>query len=149
MKKIVMTACLLCSMALGAWADATQTITVNGQSVTGKTVASISFEGDNAVVRYSDNSTETSPIEQVKISFAYSTTGIKTVSVFNFTGIVDGQLHLSGLKAGALIQVFDTAGRVQARAKAADGDTVLDVNSLNSGVYMVRVGNQVIKFMKK
>ena len=136
-------------MALGAWADATQTITVNGQSVTGKTVASISFEGDNAVVKYSDNSTETSPIEQVKISFAYFTTGIKTVSVFNFTGIVGGQLHLSGLKAGSLIQVFDTAGRVQARANAAEGDTVLDVNSLNSGVYMVRVGNQVIKFMKK
>ena len=56
---------------------------------------------------------------------------------------------MSRLKAGALIQVFDTAGRVQARAKAAEGDTVLDVNSLNSGVYMVRVGNQVIKFMKK
>ena len=149
MKKIVMTVCLLCSMALGAWADATQTITVNGKTVTGKTVRSISFEGENAIVLYSDNSSETSPIEQVKISFAYSTTGIKNVSVFNFSGIVDGQLHLSGLKAGALIHVLDTAGRVQARAKAAEGETVLDVNNLNSGVYMVRVGNQVIKFMKK
>ena len=45
-----MTVCLLCSMALGAWADATQTITVNGTAVTGKTVRSISFEGDNAIV---------------------------------------------------------------------------------------------------
>lgn len=149
MKKIVMTVCLLCSMALGAWADATQTITVNGVSVTGKTVTSISFEGANAVVLYSDNSKETSPIEQVKISFAYSGTGIKKVSVFNFNGVVDGQLHLGGLKAGTAIVVYDAAGKVQTKTKAAEGETVVDVNNLQRGVYMVRAGEQVIKFMKK
>lgn len=149
MKKIVMTVCLLCSMALGAWADATQTITVNGTAVTGKTVRSISFEGDNAIVLYSDNSSETSPIEQVKISFAYSATGIKHVTVFNYNGIVGGQLHLSGLKDGAAIQVLDTAGKVQVKARTSEGETVVDVNHLQRGVYMVRVGEQVIKFMKK
>ncbi len=136
-------------MSLCAWADATQTITVNGTAVTGKTVASISFEGDNAVVVYSDNSTETSPLEQVKISFAYSSTGIKNVSVFNFTGIVDGQLHLSGLKAGSSVAVLDTAGKVQQRAVASDGETIVDVSGLQHGVYMVRAGEQIVKFMKK
>lgn len=144
-----MIVCLLCAMNLCAWADATQTITVNGTTVTGKTVASISFEGDNAVVVYSDNSKDTSPIEQVKISFAYSTTGIKNVSVFNFNGIVDGQLRLNGLKAGASVTVFDTAGKVQTRAIAAEGETVVDVSGLQRGVYMVRAGEQVVKFMKK
>ena len=76
MKKLFLSFLLMCGMCSLSHATMVQTIIVNGVEVVGKSVASMTFSGDDAVIVYSDNSSETAPIEQVKILFAYGATGI-------------------------------------------------------------------------
>lgn len=129
----------------------TQTITVNGQEVAGKQVTALSFDGDNATLTYSDNSIETAAIEQVRILFSYDTdpTSIQQVSVFEFGGIVSGQLQLGGLENGTPIQIVDITGKTWISTKATDRQASIDVGLLRHGIYVVKAGNQIVKFMKK
>ena len=51
--------CLL--MSLGALADDVQTVTIGGTTVN-KTVTQITFSGDDVILHFSDNSTQTADI---------------------------------------------------------------------------------------
>lgn len=59
------------------------------------------------------------------------------------------RLTLTGCKEGTAVQLFDTDGRLLRSAQASDGKTTVDVASLKSGVYVIKVGNAAIKFFKK
>lgn len=155
MKKLLLSVCLLAAASLTALADTiTQTITVNGSEVTGKQVTAIAFAGNEATLTYSDQTTETAPIEQVNILLSYTPspddpTAIGKVSVFEFGGIVDGQLQLGGLEAGTPVQVVDITGKTYVSTRATEGLTTIDCSAMQRGVYVVRAGQQVVKFMKK
>lgn len=149
MKKFLLSACLLATSSLAAFAAATQTITVNGQTVEGKMVTQITFSGDQATLTFDDSSTQTEAIDLINIAFAYTADGIGRVNLFEVSGIVDGNLQISGLNAGTTLRIYDTTGRSRAAATATQGVTSVDVSRLSSGVYIVRAGKQVIKFMKK
>ena len=76
MRKLVLTALALMSMiAVQADDKATQQVTVNGQNVP-KSVKTITFDGDNAKLVFSDNSDMTADMESVAIHFTYNTSGI-------------------------------------------------------------------------
>lgn len=66
---------LLSAMSLNATADDIQTLTLNGQT-SDKTVSRITFSGDNAVLTFTDQTTATCDMEQVKLEFDYTTVGI-------------------------------------------------------------------------
>ena len=98
---------LLC---LGTMADDVQTVTIGGSTVD-KTVKQITFDGDNVILHYADNSTETQDMAvEVKISFDLSTAieylGVETVKdakVYNLRGQYLGD-NLQDLPAGVYIQ---------------------------------------------
>ena len=76
MRKLVLIALALVSMiAVQADDKATQQVTVNGQTVA-KNVKTITFDGDNAKLVFSDNSDMTADMESVAIHFTYNTSGI-------------------------------------------------------------------------
>lgn len=152
MKKLILSAYLLGVMCVSAFADTvTQTVTVNGVEVTGKAVTQITFSGDNAVLTFSDNTTQKEDIGLISIAFDYTvdTSGIGSVSMFNFSGMVDGRLQLGGLEAGTAISLYNVTGKKLASATAADGSVSIDVSGLSRGVYIVKAGTKVVKFMKK
>lgn len=49
-------------LAMNCMAEAVQTIIVNGIQVSGKSIVTMTFEGDNAVLEYSDMTSEKAPI---------------------------------------------------------------------------------------
>lgn len=153
MKKLLLSLCLLGGLGFHALADTvSQTITVNGMEVTGKSVTTIDFEGDEATLTYSDGSAETAPIEEINILFSYgpnTPTAMEEVRVFTFDGIVGGRLSIGGLEEGTAVQVFDLTGKTVASAHAAEGQVSIDVTVLGRGVYVARAGKQAIKFIKK
>ena len=90
-----------------------QNITINGFQVD-KVVKEISFEGDNVVLIYTDDTSDREDMELVSLAFAYdgSATGIQQVStplqgkipqqVYSLDGVVVGT-SLQGLHPGIYI----------------------------------------------
>lgn len=88
-------------------------------------------------------------MESVAIAFDNATTGIDQVKAFNLAGTTDGNIHLSGVQCGERIEIFDASGKKVAQTKASSDTASLDITNMKSGVYVLRAGNTVIKFVKR
>lgn len=98
-------------LSLHAVADNKQTLTIDGSTVD-KVVTQITFDGDNAVLTYSDNSTQSADMELVALAFEYDgTSGISAVEteettvtgkVYNLNGQMVGTTT-AGLSKGVYI----------------------------------------------
>ena len=107
----------------------------------------ITFSGDNVVLHF-DGTEETYPMDDVQIDFT-SGAGIGNISTFKLNTFVDGQLNIAGLAAGTQVAVYDVSGKKLAQAQAEGGSTLVNVDNLNSGVYILKAGNQIVKFVKR
>ena len=147
MKKIVT---LLLSLFLtvgSAFADNSQVVIINGQEVQ-KVATKITFSGDNATVSFSDGSSQTADMAQVVI-YLNVTTDIRKVETFNFNGLIGDDIRLSNIAEGTTVTIYDAAGKVQQQVKATDTTLSLNTASLKNGVYVLKAGNQIVKFLKK
>lgn len=145
-KRVIMAAFFVLSMCGMAHADVVQTLTVNGQKVE-RVVSQITFSGDNVVLHF-DGTEETYPMDDVQIDFT-SGAGIGNISTFKLNAFVDGQLNIAGLAAGTQVAVYDVSGKKLAQAQAEGESTQVNVDNLNSGVYILKAGNQIVKFVKR
>lgn len=151
MRKILFVTSLLLGLTVSsqaAIASDTQTITINGRTVE-KTAVELAFDGDNVVLHFSDGTEQAADMESVAIAFDNATTGIDQVKAFNLAGTTDGNIHLSGVQCGERIEVFDVSGKKVAQTKASSDSASLDITNMKSGVYVLRTGNTVIKFVKR
>ena len=145
-KSFFMAALFIMALCGIAQADVQQTLTINGQKVE-KVVSQITFSGDNVVLHF-NGSEESYPMNDVQIDFS-GASGINSVSTFTLNGIVDGQLNIAGLAAGTPVAVYDISGKKVAATRAQAEATQLDINNLNGGVYILKAGNQIVKFVKR
>ena len=98
-------------LSTAVFAGNKQTVRIDGQVIE-KTVSEITFDGDNVVLYYADNPSDTEDMSLVTLSFSYSTTtgisqveGIKQAlqgKVFNLQGQCVGS-SLQGLSKGIYI----------------------------------------------
>lgn len=132
-------------------AQNTHTLMVNGKALEGKSVVSISFDGDNAKLLLSDNSSLSERMDNVKILFATDPTGIEStrINVFNYNGIVDDYLTIGGIANSSAILIYDASGRLRLQAKPDGNNASIYVGNLGKGVYTAKAGKHVIKFVKK
>ena len=81
MRKQFLLLCLAMVFSTSAWADDTQTVTINGRDVA-KTVKQITFSGDNVILHYADGTKESATdMELVTITFTLTPTGISKPNV--------------------------------------------------------------------
>lgn len=147
MKKIV-TLLLSLFLTVGtAFADNSQVVIINGQKVE-KVATKITFSGDNATVSFSDGSSQTADMAQVVI-YLNVTTDIRKVETFSFNGLIGDVLTLSNVAEGTTVTIYDAAGKVLQQVKATDTTLSLNTASLKNGVYVLKAGNQIVKFLKK
>jgi len=147
MKKIV-TLLLSLFLTVGtAFADNSQVVEINGQEVQ-KVATKITFSGDNATVSFSDGSSQTADMAQVVI-YLNVTTDIRKVETFSFNGLIGDELRLSNIAEGTAVTIYDATGKVLQQVKATDTTLSLNTASLKSGVYVLKAGNQIVKFLKK
>ena len=98
-------------LSTAVFANSKQTVKIDGQ-VIDNTVSEITFDGDNVVLQYSDNTSDNGDMSLVTLSFSYSTTtgisqveGIKQAlqgKVYNLQGQCVGS-SLQGLSKGVYI----------------------------------------------
>ena len=123
-------------------ADNTQVLVVNGETVE-KVVTRMTFEGDNVILTFVDNSTQTADMGSVTLSFG-SLSSINDLKAFQLKKVVNGQISLEGLEKGTEVFIYDTAGKQIARSKS----TNINVSKLKEGVYVLKAGTQLVKFVK-
>ena len=68
------------SMTLTLWADNGQEVTINGQRIE-KTIIQLTFSGDNIIMRFEDNTTQSADMADVSI-ILNSTTDIRELQAF-------------------------------------------------------------------
>lgn len=97
-------------LSTAVFAGNKQTVTIEGQVIE-KTISEITFDGDNVVLHYADNSSDQADMSLVTLSFSYTTTGISQVDgikkalqgkVYNLQGQYVGS-SLQGLSKGVYI----------------------------------------------
>lgn len=126
MKKLT----VLCAMALfvgaSAFADdeTKQVVKIDGVVQDGKTVKTITFEGDKLNLTYTDGSTASADLEAVVIAFESDPTAITVSKVSN---------------EGEVTKIYDINGR---QVKAT-------MDALPTGVYIMKSANKTVKFIKK
>ena len=123
---------------------ATQALIINGEPVE-KVVMKITFNGDLAVLTFSDATEISEDMGNVILRFSSSPTSIKDITTFQMNKAVDGELNIEGLSAGTQVVIFDASGKQLMATMASK----INVSSLKSGVYVLKAGNQVVKFVKQ
>ena len=97
-------------LSTAVFAGNKQTVKIEGQVIE-KTISEITFDGDNVVLHYADNSSDQADMSLVTLSFSYTTTGISQVEgikktlqgkVYNLQGQCVGS-SLQGLSKGVYI----------------------------------------------
>ena len=151
MKKIIIMALTVMCSYLNCNAQNGQNIIINGDEVEGKDVTTMTFDGDDVRIVFSDNSTETVNMEWVKIFFNNGTTNIGEMktAVFNYHGAVEEYLTLSGIPEMTGITIYDTVGKQKTQVRANNEVTSIYVGNLAKGIYTAKAGKFVIKFIKK
>ena len=124
-------------------AATTQALVINGETVE-KVVTKITFNGDLAVLTFSDATEISEDMGNVILRFSSSPTSIKDITAFQMKKAVDGELNIEGLPAGTQVVIFDASGK-QLMATMASR---INVSSLKPGVYVLKAGNQIVKFVK-
>ena len=127
-----------------AKAETTPTLIINGETVE-KVVTKISFEGDLAVLTFADTSVSSEDMENVILRFSDCATSIKDINAFQLKQAVDGSLNIKGLAEGTQVQIFDASGKQM----TATNDATINVSSLKPGMYILKAGSQIVKFVKK
>ncbi|MCM1349349.1 MAG: T9SS type A sorting domain-containing protein [Firmicutes bacterium] len=78
-----------------------------------------------------------------------TTAAIDNVATDASTPVFDnGNLSFSNLPAGSVVEVYDVAGR-QVLSRQAQGEFTLNLASLTSGIYVVKVNNSTFKIAVK
>ena len=107
-------------LSTAVFAGNKQTVKIAGQ-VIDKTVTEITFDGDNVVLHYADNTSDNGDMSLVTLSFSYSTT----------TGIS----QVEGIKQSLQGKVYNLQG--QCVGKSPKG--------LSKGVYIINGKKVIIK----
>lgn len=137
--------CLLagCLCAAGA-----HTLTIDGARVD-KTVATITFDGDKAILTFGDNSTSTHDLGSLVLDFN-STSGISDIRVGQLSVTVGESITVSGLSEGTPVIIYNVRGE-QLKAFTASGsaECVIALDGVPGGVYILSAGSEIVKFVKR
>lgn len=125
------------------------TLKVNGEEI-GKTLKQITFDGDNAVLNFSDGSTQTCRMDVVEVLFQSSNVSLSPVNICLLSTLVQDELVVENAPHSQLVQVYDFSGRLHLQTTTlASSSLHLDVSALHQGVYVLRIGTQSIRFIKQ
>lgn len=130
-------------LALPAMADEGHTLIINGEQVE-KAVVRITFDGDKVILHFDDGKEQSEDMDQVELKLDVSQT-----SIFSLKGAVGKKLNIEGLDPNTGVMVYDANGRVVLTALAGKLKASLSARSLSSGVYVIKAGRNIVKFIKR
>ncbi len=139
---------LLCLFSLQAFSE--RIVRIEGQELQ-QAVSRISFKGDTAVLHFSEGDSLSIPCLLLAIEFT-AEDGLSTLQntrVLLARNPVKDQLPLENLEAGSRLLLYDTEGRLIKTQEAKASSEQIDLNGLPAGVYLLRTGKYLIRFVKQ
>lgn len=106
-------------LSTAVFAGSKQMVKIDGQVIE-KTVSEITFDGDNVVLQYADNTSDQADMSLVTLSFTYQTTGIS---------------QIEGIKQALQGKVYNLQGQYVGSS----------LQGLSKGVYMINGKKVIIK----
>ena len=135
---------------MSAFAYSEKQVLINGSVADKSDVGEITFQGDDLLLTYSDGSSFRLDMESVVINFSEATSaGGSLSSILSLNTMVEGELRLTGVETGTPIQIIGVDGKVFYSSLAEDSEFSISVAFLPSAPYLIKIGNQIIKFIKK
>ena len=125
-------------------AETTQALIINGEPVE-KVVTKITFNGDLAVLTFSDATEISEDMGNVILRFMPAPTAIKDVTAYQMNKVVGDNLDINGLTAGTKVVIYDASGK----DVITTNDSNINVSGLRPGMYILKAGNQIVKFVKQ
>ena len=110
---------LAAMLSTATFAGSKQTVKIDGLLIE-KTVSEITFDGDNVVLQYADNTSDQADMSLVTLSFTYQTTGIS---------------QIEGIKQALQGKVYNLQGQYVGKSP----------KGLSKGVYMINGKKVIIK----
>lgn len=127
----------------------TSVLRVNGEEV-GKTLQSISFDGDKAVVKFSDGTSTSYQMDLMEVVFKNQSTAMEETGIRLLSTLVAKELVVEGGAKDELVQVYDMNGRLHLQTTTLAQEALhMDVSKLSQGMYVLRVGGEAIRFIKQ
>lgn len=121
-------------------------ITINGNNID-KKVNQITFDGDKILFHWSDGSTSH---EASKVIMDISnTSNINDIKIFSIGGFQGNELIIDGLNPNQNLFIYDIYGKILMRTIAITTRADLKINNLNTGIYLLKANDFIIKFVKK
>lgn len=148
-KKIMISLLLVLFTSINSWAGNVQTVTINGEAVD-KTVCQISFSGDNVVLTFSDGTHVTQEMSQVSITFSQTNdTATSALEIFSYGKVVGDKFIVGNISDKTPIAIYNAAGVRCLQTVATSSSQQVDISHLKTGVYLLRIDKQVVKFVKR
>ena len=122
----------------------TQTLIINGEPVE-KVVTKITFNGDLAVLTFSDATEISEDMGNVILRFSSAPTSIKDIAVFQMNKVVGDNLLINGLADETQVVIYDASVKDIITTYGSN----INVNGLRPGIYILKAGNQIVKFVKQ
>lgn len=140
---------ILFILLAGFWctASGSPSFKVNGSEIS-TIVESITFDGDNAILHFSDGTQSSHDMSTLEILFPEISTLIESNS-YILSQMVHDQLVIDNCAGNQLVCIFDMAGRLMHQMRSEEGMFSIDVNHMNAGVYILKIGNEAVRFIKQ
>lgn len=140
---------ILFILLAGFWctASGSPSFKVNGTEIS-TVVESITFDGDNAILHFSDGTQSSHDMSTLEILFPEISTLIESNS-YILSQMVHDQLVIDNCAGNQLVCIFDMAGRLMHQMRSEEGMFSIDVNHMNAGVYILKIGNEAVRFIKQ
>ncbi|MBO5960456.1 MAG: T9SS type A sorting domain-containing protein [Paludibacteraceae bacterium] len=127
----------------------TSVLRVNGEEV-GKTLQRINFDGDKAVVNFSDGTSTSYNMDLVEVVFKNQGTAMEETGIRLLSTLVHNELIVEGGAMDELVQVYDMHGRLYLQTTTLPQEALhMDVSNLSQGMYVLRIGGEAIRFIKQ
>lgn len=132
----------LCCTAFGS-----PSFKVNGNEIT-TTVESMTFDGDNAILHFSNGTQNSYDMSTVEVLFPAISTLVDN-SIYILNRMVHDELIIENCAGNQLVCIYDMAGRLMHQMRSEEGGFSINVNDLNTGVYILKIGTESVKFIKQ
>ena len=113
----------------------------------------ITFSGTNMNLNLKSGEVTAVPTTSVRNLVFGTVTGLKQTETMQMklspNPAVD-HIRLTQINPDAkIVSLYSLSGQMLQQQKVSDQEMIIDVDHLHQGIYFVRAGNEVIKFMKK
>jgi len=102
---------------------------------------------NNALLCWEDGGTDIVSLAALRI-MGFSPTGIKEMKMYNSYSIKGDRLYVQGLEEKAQVMLYNLQGKLMATTTADAGEVEMNIGDLPKGVYLLKSGKVVIKFVK-